>query len=129
VSFLARYAVSTLALYVAAWAIDGISYGDSWWTLLLAGLVFTVVNMVVKPIVTILSIPFIIVTLGIALFFVNLAMLALTALLVPDFTIDGFWDAVLGTILVWVVNVAADVITRSSERRRERAVPETQRYY
>ena len=119
-SFLLRYAVSTLALYIAAWAIDGISYGDQWWTLLIAGLVFTLVNMVVKPIVTILSIPFIIVTLGIALFFINLAMLALTALLVADFTIDGFWSAVEGTILVWVVNVVAEAITRR-ERRRERA--------
>jgi putative membrane protein len=91
--------------------------------------VFTVVNMIVKPVVTILSIPFIIITLGIALFFVNLAMLALTALLVPDFTIDGFWSAVEGTILVWVVNLVASVVTRSSERRRERAAPETQRYY
>jgi putative membrane protein len=119
VSFLLRYAVSTLALYVAAWAIDGISYGDQWWTLLIAGLVFTVVNMVVKPIVTVLSIPFIIVTLGIALFFVNLAMLALTALLVKGFTIDGFWSAVEGTILVWAVNVVADAFGRS-QRRRER---------
>ena len=108
--FLLRYAVSTLALYVAAWALDGISYGDDWWTLLIAGLVFTLVNMVVKPIVTILSIPFIIVTFGIFLFFINLAMLALTALLVADFTIDGFWTAVEGTIIVWLVNLVATII-------------------
>jgi putative membrane protein len=116
VTFLLRYAVSTLALYVAAWAIEGISYGDQWWTLLIAGLVFTVINMFVKPVVTILSIPFIIVTLGIALFFVNLAMLALTALLVKDFTIDGFWDAVLGTIIVWAVNLIAEAIIDRTRR-------------
>jgi putative membrane protein len=112
VHFLFRYAVSTAALYVAAWAIDGISYGDRWWTLLIAGFVFTVVNTFVKPVVQILSIPFIIVTLGIALFFINLGMLALTALLVGDFTIDGFWDAVGGTIIVWAVNVVAEAIAR-----------------
>jgi putative membrane protein len=110
VTLLLRYAVNTLALYVAAWALDGISYGDDWWTLLIAGLVFTLVNLLVKPIVTILSIPFIIVTLGIFLFFINLAMLALTALLVADFTIDSFWTAVEGTIIVWVVNFAATII-------------------
>jgi len=116
VTFLLRYAVSTLALYVAAWALDGISYGDDWWTLLIAGLVFTLVNMIVKPIVTILSIPFILVTLGIFLFFINLAMLALTALLVADFTIDGFWTAVEGTVVVWLVNLAATLIaTRSRD--------------
>jgi putative membrane protein len=119
VEFVLRYAVNTAALYVAAWAIDGISYGDQWWTLLIAGFVFTGVNMFVKPIIQILSIPFIIVTLGIALFFINLGMLALTALLVADFTIDDFWDAVGGTIIVWAVNVVANAITR--DRRRDRA--------
>jgi putative membrane protein len=118
--FLVRYVISTIALYLAAWAIDGISYGEQWWTLLIAGLVFTAVNSFVKPIVTLLSIPFIIVTLGIALFFINLAMLALTALLVHDFTIDGFWAAVEGTIIVWLVNVAADVFGELG-RRDERA--------
>jgi putative membrane protein len=119
VTFLLRYAVSTLALYVAAWAIDGISYGDQWWTLLIAGLVFTIVNSFVKPIVTVLSIPFIIVTLGIALFFINLAMLALTALLVADFTIDGFWTAVKGTVIVWAVNVVAEAIIGATRRREQ----------
>jgi putative membrane protein len=119
VTFLLRYAVSTLALYVAAWAIDGISYGDQWWTLLIAGLVFTIVNSFVKPIVTVLSIPFIIVTLGIALFVINLAMLALTALLVADFTIDGFWTAVKGTVIVWAVNVVAEAIIGATRRREQ----------
>jgi putative membrane protein len=117
--FLFRYVVSTTALYIAAWAIDGISYGDQWWTLLIAGFVFTVVNSFVKPVVQILSIPFIIVTLGIALFFINLAMLALTALLVADFTIDGFWTAVKGTVIVWAVNVVAEAITPDRRRRRD----------
>jgi putative membrane protein len=117
VELVLRYAVNTSALYVAAWAIDGISYGDQWWTLLIAGFVFTGVNMFVKPIIQILSIPFIIITLGIALFFINLAMLALTALLVADFKIDGFWDAVGGTIIVWAVNVVANAVTR--DRRRD----------
>jgi putative membrane protein len=119
VTFLLRYAVNTAALYVAAWAIDGISYGNQWWTLLIAGLVFTIVNTIVKPVVTVLSIPFIIVTLGIAFFFINLAMLALTALLVADFTIDGFWTAVKGTLIVWAVNVVAEAVGVTG-RRRER---------
>jgi putative membrane protein len=117
--FVLRYAVNTAALYVAAWAIDGISYGDQWWTLLIAGLVFTVVNSFVKPLVTVLSIPFIIITLGIALFFINLAMLSLTALLVADFTIDGFWTAVKGTVIVWAVNVVAEAIIGATGRRDE----------
>ena len=57
---------------------DGMTYGDSFWRLLLAALVFTIVNSFVKPMLAILSIPFIIVTLGIAYFFVNVLMLVLT---------------------------------------------------
>jgi putative membrane protein len=95
---------------VAAWALDGITYGDQWWTLLIAALVFTVVNAFVKPILTVLSIPFIVVTLGLFYFLINILMLYLTDWIVPDFEIRTFWWAVLGAIIVsivnWILNVA-----------------------
>jgi putative membrane protein len=75
--------------------------------------------------VTLLSLPVIILTLGIALFFVNLLMLALTAWLVSGFDIDGFWPAVGGTIVVWIVNAVLsavfDLDDRRARRRRRRA--------
>lgn len=101
---LIAWAGNVAALFVAAELIDGIGYGDDWWALVLAALVFSVVNMVVRPVVFLLSLPLIVLTLGIALFFVNLLMLYLTSWLVGDFTIDGFWAAVGGTIVVWLVN-------------------------
>ena len=51
-----RWGCNALALFVAAWVLDGVTYGDSWWTLLIAAAVFTLINAFVKPIVTILSI-------------------------------------------------------------------------
>ena len=75
------WAFNTVALIVADWLVDGIHFDDEW-VVIPAGAVFGVVNWLVKPIVTLLSLPVIILTLGIALFFVNLLMLYLTSWIV-----------------------------------------------
>jgi putative membrane protein len=103
-SLVVRWAFNVVALFVAAWLLSGIDYGDQWWTLLIAGIVFTLVNMVVKPILTILSIPFIVVTLGLFYFLINILMLYITDWVVPDFEIETFWWGMLGAIIVAVVN-------------------------
>jgi putative membrane protein len=107
-----RFLSNAAALWVAAQLIDGVSYGDKLGTLALAAAVLTAANALVKPVLTILALPLIILTLGIALFFVSLAMLALTASLVHGFSLGGFWDAVEATIIVWAVNVAVSVAAR-----------------
>jgi len=100
---LLRFACNAVALYVAAWAISGVSYGDDWWSLLIAAAVFTLVNMWVKPILTILSLPFIIVTLGLFLFLLNILMLYITDWL-TDFDLRSFGAAALAAIVVSIVN-------------------------
>lgn len=110
------WACNVAAIWAAARLLDGIDY-ESFWHLVLAGLVFGIVNWLVKPIVTLLALPVIIVTLGIALFFVNLLMLYVTSWLVPGFTIDGFGDAVLGTIIIWAVNLVLRGIFELDGRR------------
>ena len=94
---------------------DGITYGDRFWVLLLAGLVFGIVNAFVRPIVVLLTLPAVILTLGIALLFVNALMLYLTDLIVPDFEIGGFWTAVGGALIVWLVNLAIHGVLRPAE--------------
>ena len=71
---------------------------------LIAAGVFTVVNAWVKPILAFLSIPFIIVTLGLFYFLINVLMLYVTDWVVPDFEIDTFWWGVLAAIIVSIVN-------------------------
>jgi len=100
---LLRFACNAVALYVAAWAISGVSYGDDWWSLLIAAAVFTLVNMWVKPILTLLSLPFIIVTLGLFLFLLNILMLYITDWL-TDFDLTSFGAAALAAVVVSVVN-------------------------
>jgi putative membrane protein len=51
---LIRWISNAVALFVAAWLLSGVSYGDQWWTLLIAAAVFTVVNFAVKPILAVL---------------------------------------------------------------------------
>jgi len=106
-----------VALFVAAWALSGISYGNDWWTLFLAAIVFTVVNMIVKPILTLLSIPFIVVTLGFAYLLINVLMLYITDWLVRDFEIKNFGAGLLGALIVSFVNLVLQLAFGRPERK------------
>jgi putative membrane protein len=101
-----RWVANVVALFVAAWLVSGITYGDEWWTLLIAAAVFTLVNAWLRPIVRLLSLPLIILTLGLFLFIVNVLMLYVTDWLVPDFEIESFGAGVLAAIVVSLVNWA-----------------------
>jgi putative membrane protein len=111
-SFLIRWICNVAALFVAAWLLSGVSYGDRWWTLLIAAAVFTLVNMSIKPVLTVLSIPFIVVTLGLFLVVINVLMLYVTDWLVRDFRLDSFGTALLAAIIVSVVNWALQPLLR-----------------
>ncbi|MGH2947491.1 MAG: phage holin family protein [Solirubrobacteraceae bacterium] len=100
-----RLAGNLAALWVASEVFDEVSYGGEFLVLLLAAVVFTIANWIVKPVVTVLAIPLIVVTLGVAYFFVNVLMLLLTDWVVGDFEAGGFWTVVGATIVVWVVNL------------------------
>jgi putative membrane protein len=99
-----RWVSSVAALFVAAWLLSGVTYGDQWWTLLIAAAVFTLVNAWVKPALTVLSIPFILITLGLFLFVLNVLMLYLTDWLVAAFDIRSFGAGILAAVIVSVVN-------------------------
>ena len=105
--FLITWAFNLVALWVAALLLSGIDY-DGFGVLVVASLVFSIVNIFVRPLVILFTLPLVIITLGIALFFINLFMLYLTSWIVDDFTIDGFWWAFLATIIVWLVNTVLE---------------------
>ena len=100
-------AVNVLALALVAAIFDGVAV-DGWGALILAGIVFGLVNTVVKPVVTVLALPLVLLSLGVALFFINMLMLALTDWVVNGLVINGFWTFVGATIVVWLVNVATE---------------------
>jgi putative membrane protein len=111
---------NTLALFVATRLLSGLGYGSDWWALLLAGLVFTLVNVFVKPVLAFLSLPFIIVTLGLCYFLIDVPMLYLTHWIVPGFHIASFWWAVLGAVIVSAVNAILRACFGRPGRRRVR---------
>jgi putative membrane protein len=117
---LARFAGNLAALWVASEIFDNMTYGDSFWVLVLAALVFTVANWIVKPIVTVLAIPLIILTLGVAYFFVNVLMLLLTDWVVPDFDVSGFWTLVGATVVIWAVNLIISAVVHDMRLYGER---------
>ncbi len=117
--FLARVVVSALALGAAAWLFDGIEVRgadttEQALTLLGVGLIFGLVNAIVAPVVKLLSLPFIVLTLGLLLLLINAAMLWLTSEIAQGlelgFRVDGFWTAVLGSIVISVVSAVLGAI-------------------
>lgn len=110
--FLVTWAFNVAALWVASELLSGVEVtGDAEWvTFVVAGLVFSLANLVVKPIVAILAIPLIILTLGIAYFLVNVLMVFLTSWVVGDFHVDGFWAGVAAAVIVWAVNALLDAV-------------------
>jgi len=96
--------VNVAAIWIASIFIDGVDYSEDYWILIVTGLVFSFVNMLVKPIVKLLALPLVIITLGIALFFVNLLMLYITAWIVPGFELASFMSAIWATVVITAVN-------------------------
>ena len=100
---LVAWAINVFALLVADWLFDSFTI-DRWGPVILAGAVLGLANVFLKPLVTFIALPLILLTFGIAYFFVNVVMLLFTEWVTPDFSIDGFWTYVGATIVIWLVN-------------------------
>jgi putative membrane protein len=118
--FVVTWFFNIVALWVAAELIDGIGYSGNEWVVVVAALVFSLVNIFIKPLVILFTLPLVILTLGLALFFVNLLMLYLTSWIVDDFKVESFGAAILATIIVWVVNTLLEAVFGRVDREPER---------
>src|SRR3954447_15365276 len=106
------WAANALVLAITGWILSEVSFNGSGWTLVWAALVFGILNTILKPLLKLLTLPFAILTLGLAWFFVSMLMLWLTDLIVGGFNISGFWNYVWATIIVWAVNLVVDAVFR-----------------
>lgn len=102
-------AINAVALWVADLLFDSMSI-HGFWSYFLAALVLAIANAIIKPILTILTLPLIIVTLGLFLLVINIAMIGLAEWIAPDFSIDGFWTYVGVIVILWLVNWIADAL-------------------
>ena len=105
---LIRLVINAAALFVAVQLIPGMHFTGGVAKLLCVALVFGLVNAVVRPVLTLLSCPLIVVTLGLFLLVINALMLGLTSWLSTrldlGFHVDGFLPALLGGIVIGVVS-------------------------
>jgi putative membrane protein len=103
VSALVGWGVNVIALLVIDSVFGGVEI-RRWGPILIGAAVLSIGNAVVKPMLAVLTLPLILVTLGISYFALNVAMLALAEWIAPRFSIDGFWTYIGATIVVWLVN-------------------------
>ncbi|HET7812148.1 MAG TPA: phage holin family protein [Steroidobacteraceae bacterium] len=101
--FILRGLIAALGLWAATEMLDGVKI-DSASTLVFAGLLLGVVNAIVRPFALLLSLPALLLTLGLFLLVINAAMLGLVALMLPGFHIQGFWSAVGAALIVSIVS-------------------------
>jgi putative membrane protein len=102
-ALLIGWGVNVVALLVVDSILDGVEIGR-WGGVLVGAAVLGIANAIVKPVLALLTLPLILLTLGLAYFAINVLMLAIAEWIAPNFSIDGFWTYIGATIVVWLVN-------------------------
>lgn len=115
-SFLQSWLINTLAVLVATQIGIGI-HCESWQSLLGATLVLGILNAVLRPLLLLLSLPLVILTLGLFTLVINAALLYLVSWLIPAFKVDSFGYALLGALVISIVSVVLNSLTGTGKSR------------
>jgi putative membrane protein len=119
--FILRLITNAAALAVAAYILPGIRFGGesvSIFHVLVVAFIFGLVNAVIKPVLSLVTCPFYILTLGLFTFIMNALMLMLTAWLAgPWFEVDGFWSALWGSIIISIVSTGLSVVLKEGKKK------------
>lgn len=112
-----RWLVCSLGLWIAAGLLDShISYTGSGWAIVWAGLVLAIINAILKPIVVILSLPAILVTLGLFMVVINGFTVFLASKLYSQLHVTNFWAAILAGMIIGLVNYLVTAILENRDR-------------
>jgi putative membrane protein len=95
---------NAVALYATAYLVPGITFSGSWVQLLVAGAIFGLLNLIVRPLAMLLSLPALVLTLGLFYFVLNGLLLWGFSKLMPGYTVNGLWAGILGSLVIMVVN-------------------------
>ena len=110
--FLLRWLANGVGLFIAAHLIPGVKYEGSLWVIVVAALVFSIVNALVRPVIVLLSLPAIVFTMGFFTLIINALMLYLVTLIYPSFQIATFPRTILAVIIIWLVNYVLSTFTQ-----------------
>jgi putative membrane protein len=109
--------INAAALWVADALFDGVRI-HGFWAYVIGAAVLGIANTVIKPVLALLTLPLIILTLGLFLLVINIAMVALAEWIAPNFSIDGFWTYVGTVVIIWLVNWIGHSAVDSLEKSR-----------
>jgi putative membrane protein len=98
--------INMAALWVANAIFDGVRI-HGWWSYIIGAAVLGIANTILKPILTFVTLPLIILTLGLFMLVINVAMLLLAEWAAPHLSIDGFWTYLGTVVIIWLVNWVA----------------------
>ena len=101
---LARLVINIVAILIISYLFPRVIRVEGFWAALVAAFVLGIINAILRPVLVFLTLPVTILTLGLFLLVINGLLLLLVAALVPGFQVNGFWGAVLGSVLISIVS-------------------------
>jgi putative membrane protein len=123
-SLLIRWLINTLALYVAVQVVPGVEYHGGAMGLVIVAAIFGLVNALLRPLLTLLTCPLVLVTLGLFLFVINALMILFTGWVSSrfdlGFSVAGFWPAFWAGLLISLVSLVLSVMVGEKEVRINR---------
>lgn len=114
-NWIVRFLLSGVAVVLTAYLLPGVSVND-YWTALIVALVLSIVNIFVKPVLILLTIPLTFITLGLFLLVINALMILLTDYFVEGFFVDGFWWALLFSLILSLFNSMFSDLAGNNEK-------------
>jgi len=122
--FILRWMINALALYLAVRIVPGIAYSGEWTGFLWLALIFGLLNALLRPILKFFALPLIVITLGLFTLIINTGLLMLTSFIGQNFgigfTVDGFWQALLGSLVISLVSIVMGVILRDELKGKKK---------
>ena len=113
---LLRWAVLTLAVWLAAYIVPDVKVHGGFWTYVWVALLFGLVNAIIGPILRLISLPFTLLTLGLFALVVNGILVAITAGLSEKFDVGGFFPAFLAALVISLVSMVLNRFTSGKRR-------------
>jgi putative membrane protein len=118
IRFILRAVFAGLGLWIASRFVHGIEV-DSVGSLIAAAIILGLANAIVRPIVFLLTLPFVLITFGLFLIVINAAMLELTAMMLRGFSVHSFWAAIVGSLVVSLISWVGSYFVEQDRRDKQ----------
>ena len=115
-NFLTRLVTTSLAIIIVTYLMPGVSV-DSPVTAIIVAAVLSLLNLVIKPLLILLTLPITVVTLGLFLLVINALMIMLAANIVPGFSVDGFWWALVFSVILSIVTGIFNSLAETDKKK------------